>query len=554
MIAGGEGPRRGGGLGAALVLLVVGTGCESPSPEELAPAWSEGPDLVLTRAPLPPELEREVLFQVRGLAVVHPAPGPPVVALADAGNHRLLFWHPSEGRIETFGRQGEGPGEFGRIQGLWAVDDIFLIEDGGNNRYAFVDPRGGEVGTSPRDVVNLVGGGAVLDDRYLAAPAFSPASEPFVFRRIIEDEGRWALEEAERPEWFPDVAGLEVPLHPLYEEVGLAFPEGPSEVTDLAVPLGQRLLWIQPRRGHVVLLPLDRPGSEARPDEGEGPEGSALETVEIPEAVMGEHLRAWVDSRGEAGMREQHFPPFWASRPDLRGERVLLPVPFATGDDGDPLGWYLQLRDDGGVEGRIVRLAPGESLADPPRAVLPLPDGRFLLGHEGGVTLLAPHDESGSHAAAPSNAGDRTRTGGQSLRGPPDAALAGDSANLEARQQAFLAALGARDAEAVAEYFAADGVLQIANMPPVEGRDRIRELYRNLFNFMETGEVTAERLQIAASGDLAYSLGGTRNAFRTEEGLAEYVGKYLLVWEMRGDEWFVVVYSVSSNAPGESGS
>ena len=280
MIAGGEGPRRVGGLGAALVLLVVGTGCESPSPEELAPAWSEGPDLVLTRAPLPPESEGDALFRVRGLAVVDPAQGPPVVAPADAGRY----------------------------------------------------------------------------------------------------------------------------------------------------------------------------------------------------------------------------------------------------------------------------------LADPPRAALPLPDGRFLLGHEGGVTLLVPHDEAGSNPAGPSSASDRPPADGQALPDSPDDPLAGHSTDLEARQQAFLAALRDRDAEAVAEYFATDGVLQIANMPPVEGRDRIRELYGNLFNFMEAGEVTPERLQVAASGDLAYSLGETRNAFRSEEGLVEYVGKYLLVWERRGDEWFVVVYSVSSNAPQEGGS
>ncbi len=159
-----------------------------------------------------------------------------------------------------------------------------------------------------------------------------------------------------------------------------------------------------------------------------------------------------------------------------------------------------------------------------------------------------------SAPARPSSAGDRPPADGHALRDSPDDASAEDLADLEARQKGFLAALRDRDAEAVAEYFATDGVLQIANMPPVEGRDRIQELYRNLFSFMEAGEMTPERLQVAASGDLAYSLGETRNAFRSEEGLVEYVGKYLLVWETRGDEWFVVVYSVSSNAPQASGS
>jgi hypothetical protein len=51
---------------------------------------------------------------------------------------------------------------------------------------------------------------------------------------------------------------------------------------------------------------------------------------------------------------------------------------------------------------------------------------------------------------------------------------------LEVREAAFLGALAARDADAVAVHFTDDGVLHIANMPPVRGRPAIRQFYANV--------------------------------------------------------------------------
>lgn len=115
------------------------------------------------------------------------------------------------------------------------------------------------------------------------------------------------------------------------------------------------------------------------------------------------------------------------------------------------------------------------------------------------------------------------------------------------REQAFLAALSARDVEQTAAFFAEDASLHLANMPPVQGRSAIEQFYRNVFRFLQASTALPERMQVAASVDLAYSAGQVNNVFASEQGQSAYAGKYLLVWEWREGDWFIVFYSLSSN-------
>lgn len=127
-----------------------------------------------------------------------------------------------------------------------------------------------------------------------------------------------------------------------------------------------------------------------------------------------------------------------------------------------------------------------------------------------------------------------------------------DRDRLEARQGEFVAALAARDADSMSALFAADAVLHVANMPPIEGRDAIHRFYGNTFRFLSASRSTPETLEIAAGGDLAYSTGSVTNEFRSAEGQKEYEGKYVLIWRHDDDEWQVALYSLSSNHPADS--
>jgi uncharacterized protein (TIGR02246 family) len=117
----------------------------------------------------------------------------------------------------------------------------------------------------------------------------------------------------------------------------------------------------------------------------------------------------------------------------------------------------------------------------------------------------------------------------------------------EQRQAEFFAAIADRDADRTASFFADDAVLQVANMPPVEGREAIRGFYGNLFGFLSASSATPERLEVAASGDMAWSIGESRSTFRRPDGELSYTGKYALVWRKQDGAWRVALYAISSN-------
>jgi ketosteroid isomerase-like protein len=120
---------------------------------------------------------------------------------------------------------------------------------------------------------------------------------------------------------------------------------------------------------------------------------------------------------------------------------------------------------------------------------------------------------------------------------------------LELRQHAFVAALAARDADALGALFAEDAVLHVAGMPAIEGRPAIRDLYRKMFGFLAGSAAVFERMHVSDAGDMAYSIGRATNEFRGPQGPVTYAGKFSLIWRHRAGEWVVVVYSVSSDQP-----
>jgi ketosteroid isomerase-like protein len=118
---------------------------------------------------------------------------------------------------------------------------------------------------------------------------------------------------------------------------------------------------------------------------------------------------------------------------------------------------------------------------------------------------------------------------------------------LQQRQIEFLSALSSKDIEKTLEHFAFDAVVHIANMPPIDGSDAIRQLYENVFRYLSSSEYTPDPLRISESADLAYSTGSVTNVFEGADRRIEYPGKYLIIWGKRENIWKVVVYSVSNN-------
>lgn len=126
--------------------------------------------------------------------------------------------------------------------------------------------------------------------------------------------------------------------------------------------------------------------------------------------------------------------------------------------------------------------------------------------------------------------------------------LESTSVDLRQRQAAFLAALAARDATRTGSFFAENAVVHAAGMPPVRGRKAITEFYGKLFDFALSLESESETLRVSAGGDLAYDAGEAKNAFKSQQGEAEFVGKYLAVWVKEQGTWLIAAYSVSNNS------
>jgi ketosteroid isomerase-like protein len=116
------------------------------------------------------------------------------------------------------------------------------------------------------------------------------------------------------------------------------------------------------------------------------------------------------------------------------------------------------------------------------------------------------------------------------------------------RQSDFLAALRARDADRTASHFADDAVLHVAERPAIRGRAAIREFYGNVFRFLSSSASTPPHVSVSQSGDMAYTTGAVANVFAGQQGQLQFTGKYLLVWERRAGEWFIVAYTLSSDS------
>ncbi|RUO19126.1 hypothetical protein CWE06_08795 [Aliidiomarina haloalkalitolerans] len=129
------------------------------------------------------------------------------------------------------------------------------------------------------------------------------------------------------------------------------------------------------------------------------------------------------------------------------------------------------------------------------------------------------------------------------------APLAQAESTLEEQFEALQSAMLDKDHQRLSELFAYDGILHIANMPPVEGRPAIGGFFSRLFFFLESTRYTHEYTSIAAGNDVAWMTGRVVNTFAGDRESTSYDGKFLMIWENGDDGWQIALYSVSNNAP-----
>lgn len=120
---------------------------------------------------------------------------------------------------------------------------------------------------------------------------------------------------------------------------------------------------------------------------------------------------------------------------------------------------------------------------------------------------------------------------------------------LEQKFEALQSIMLEKDHQGLGELFAFDGMLHIANMPPVEGRPEIGAFFSRLFFFLENTRYTLEYTSIATDNDIAWMTGSVVNTFAGDRESTSYAGKFLMIWENSDDGWQIALYSVSNNSP-----
>ncbi len=125
-----------------------------------------------------------------------------------------------------------------------------------------------------------------------------------------------------------------------------------------------------------------------------------------------------------------------------------------------------------------------------------------------------------------------------------------DEATIRASAPAWATAFNAGDADAIAAFYAEDGVLQPPNAPAVAGRDAIRAF---MADFIEGAKAAGQTVNIPASeaigvsGDMAYDAG----AFTVTDasGATVDTGKFLAVYKKKDGKWLYVRDIWNSDMP-----
>jgi uncharacterized protein (TIGR02246 family) len=128
-------------------------------------------------------------------------------------------------------------------------------------------------------------------------------------------------------------------------------------------------------------------------------------------------------------------------------------------------------------------------------------------------------------------------------------------ASVDSISRAFMAAVAARDTDAIVSLYAADARMLPPNMPAAMGRDSIRATW---VTFLHTPDMqlNTQTTQIISSdaGDLVVDVGTYTFSGKAPTGQAfTDVGKYVTVLKKVDGEWKMVVDTFNSDKPAMPG-
>jgi uncharacterized protein (TIGR02246 family) len=109
------------------------------------------------------------------------------------------------------------------------------------------------------------------------------------------------------------------------------------------------------------------------------------------------------------------------------------------------------------------------------------------------------------------------------------------------------AAENRHDVDAMLEEMIDDPLLHLCGFPPVQGQDAVRQLYHGFFQTFVSTRITSQRIQVSASGDMAWDCGAYVNEYEGPAGRTTEEGKYLGVYHKVDGRWKGAVFCITPN-------
>ena len=114
----------------------------------------------------------------------------------------------------------------------------------------------------------------------------------------------------------------------------------------------------------------------------------------------------------------------------------------------------------------------------------------------------------------------------------------------------WVAAVGRKDLDAIAECYVPDGRFMVPNAPIAEGRAAIRGMWSYLLSLPNVSLSFGPTLiEAASSVDMAYEIGTYSLSFDAEQGRRDDRGKYVVVWKRDGSSWKAAADILNSDLP-----
>jgi ketosteroid isomerase-like protein len=98
-----------------------------------------------------------------------------------------------------------------------------------------------------------------------------------------------------------------------------------------------------------------------------------------------------------------------------------------------------------------------------------------------------------------------------------------------------------KDVDKVLTFFSNEAILIEPNTPICEGLQSIKEIWESMATdttfLWDTYSATIDKIEVAASGDLAYVRGITRMKIKIPDGLTEYTARWVEIWKKIDGQW-----------------